>query len=171
MRKEERETATHNFLSNRMQAPFQRTEYAGIVAAPSSLEELSTIPAHVMASRVYRTFALVGIRRKIVVESGGGNRLAGIITRGDLLEAQEGRLPRRTARGGGVSNRGADGGRVGRGSHGGGYDHDHGGLRDGGWESTLRLSWGGEGSPAPHASRSRASRSLQVPATITGPSL
>ena len=53
------------------------------------LDELGAIPAHVPASRAYREFALLGARRVLVVESGGGNRLAGIITRGDMVEASE----------------------------------------------------------------------------------
>ena len=126
------------------------------------VDELSTTPAHVPASLVYRTFALVGIRRKVVIESGGGNRLAGIITRGDLLEAQEGWLLRRTARNGvGGGRRGGQGG-------GEGYPHLHGGdrghsdgallMRDG----TSR-AWAARSGGAPS---SRASRTL--PATVTG---
>ncbi len=57
----------------------------GVVPA----DELGSIPAHVPASRAYREFALLGARRVVVVESGGGNRLAGVITRGDLVEASE----------------------------------------------------------------------------------
>ena len=48
----------------------------------------------------YREFALLGARRVLVVESGGGSRLAGVITRGDLVEASEdfeGRVARRAA--------------------------------------------------------------------------
>ena len=70
----------------------------GVVPA----DELGAIPAHVPASRAYREFALLGARRVLVVESGGGSRLAGVITRGDLVEASEdfeGRVAR--ARGGG----------------------------------------------------------------------
>ena len=52
-------------------------------------DELGAIPAHVPASRAHREFALLGARRVVVVESGGSNRLAGIITRGDLVEASE----------------------------------------------------------------------------------
>jgi hypothetical protein len=130
------------------------------------VDELSTTPAHVPASRVYRTFALVGIRRKIVVESGGGNRLAGIITRGDLLEAQEGRLPRRAARGGGVWGGGGRGG----GGYGGRHEHEYG-HRDGGGlllreGAAPRLSGGGGGGGSSGGASSRASRSL--PATVTG---
>ena len=53
------------------------------------VDDLGTVPAHAPASRVYRTFALMGARRVLVVESGGGNRLAGVVTRGDLIEAEE----------------------------------------------------------------------------------
>ena len=68
----------------------------GVVPA----DELGAIPAHVPASRAYREFALLGARRVLVVESGGGSRLAGVITRGDLVEASEdfeGRVARRAA--------------------------------------------------------------------------
>ena len=58
-------------------------------AGVAPLDELGAIPAHVPASRAYREFALLGARRVLVVESGGGNRLAGIITRGDMVEASE----------------------------------------------------------------------------------
>ena len=61
------------------------TPAAGVAPA----DELGAIPAHVPASRAYREFALLGARRVLVVESGGGNRLAGIITRGDMVEASE----------------------------------------------------------------------------------
>ena len=53
------------------------------------VDELGVIPQHVPASRAYREFTLLGVRRVLVVESGGGNRLAGIITRLDLVEAGE----------------------------------------------------------------------------------
>ena len=53
------------------------------------VDELGVIPAHVPASRAYREFASLGARRVLVVESGGGNRLAGIIVRGDLVEAAD----------------------------------------------------------------------------------
>jgi hypothetical protein len=58
-------------------------------AGVAPIDELGAIPAHVPASRAYREFALLGARRVLVVESGGGNRLAGIITRGDMVEASE----------------------------------------------------------------------------------
>lgn len=61
------------------------TPAEGVVPA----DELGLIPAHVPASRAYREFALLGARRVLVVESGGGSRLAGVITRGDLVEASE----------------------------------------------------------------------------------
>ena len=72
------------------------TPAEGVVPA----DELGLIPAHVPASRAYREFALLGARRVLVVESGGGSRLAGVITRGDLVEASEdfeGRVARRAA--------------------------------------------------------------------------
>ena len=79
----------------------------GVVPA----DELGAIPAHVPASRAYREFALLGARRVLVVESGGGSRLAGVITRGDLVEASEdfegrvARARRRRGAGGGGAER------------------------------------------------------------------
>lgn len=114
--------------------------HTGVVGA----DELGTVPAHVPASRVYRSFALMGARRVLVVESGGGNRLAGIVTRGDLLEAE--------ANGGGRTPRGRQGGAGAR----------HKNWREGALLTTperpARLSLGSGGA-------SRASRTL--PATVT----
>jgi len=86
----------------------------------------------------------MGARRVLVVESGGGNRLAGIVTRGDLLEAE--------ANGGGRTPRGRQGGAGAR----------HKNWREGALLTTperpARLSLGSGGA-------SRASRTL--PATVT----
>ena len=79
----------------------------GVVPA----DELGAIPAHVPASRAYREFALLGARRVLVVESGGGSRLAGVITRGDLVEASEdfeGRVARGARRRRGAGGGGAE---------------------------------------------------------------
>ena len=67
--------------------------FQALVERFASLIKRFQMCAFQMVSTLCALYAPVGIRRKIVVESGGGNRLAGIITRGDLLEAQEGRLP------------------------------------------------------------------------------
>ena len=63
----------------------------GVVPA----DELGAIPAHVPASRAYREFALLGARRVLVVESGGG----GAGWRGSSRAATSSR-PRRISRGG-----------------------------------------------------------------------
>jgi hypothetical protein len=71
--------------------------------------------------------------------------MVGIITHGDLLEAQEGRRPARTAQGGGGSYRRGGGRGWGGGRYKGEHDHDHGGLSDGGLllrGNTLRPCWG-----------------------------
>jgi len=63
--------------------------FLGVHDGVVPVDELGAIPAHLPASRAYEKFALLGARRVVVVESGGGTRLAGIITRGDLVEAGE----------------------------------------------------------------------------------